>query len=295
MITFMLQNRRSTELICPKCGTGFISDAKFCNKCGCNLEVEFIETPTCPICRKTFPTGTKFCSEHGVTLASPEKLIPYCEKCGKQYAGGTKFCSDCGGNVRVLLTNQNQLANDFTQTVANIANKLNLISSNSLGMIAATAGVIFFSLFNWVKISIGWGLSINASLFSIVSMFNSREIRFLLGGSTELTLIRIVSVILMIAMLLSFAALIVSMFMKPQSKTKPTLAYSGFGLCAIVTTIFIVVVLYFSLSIEQWILTVFPIFTLAIAILAMKYLIKRPTKNDFLIAAKELQYFLRVR
>ena len=57
---------------CPKCEAEFSLGTKFCEKCGCNLEVEFIEIPTCPICKKAFPTGTKFCNEHGIELTSSE-------------------------------------------------------------------------------------------------------------------------------------------------------------------------------------------------------------------------------
>ena len=60
--------------ICPKCSTEFIPNTKFCDKCGCNLEMEFIETPTCPVCKKEFPIGTIFCSEDGAKLESPKEL-----------------------------------------------------------------------------------------------------------------------------------------------------------------------------------------------------------------------------
>ena len=84
---------------CPKCDTEFSLGTKFCEKCGCNLEMEFIETPTCPKCKKTFPAGTVFCSDDGTKLVSPEKMIPKCVKCGKAYTDGTKFCINDGGKV----------------------------------------------------------------------------------------------------------------------------------------------------------------------------------------------------
>ena len=277
---------------CPKCDTEFSLGTKFCKSCGCNLEVEFIETPTCPICGKTFPTGTKFCSEHGAILASPEQLIPRCSKCGKQYTDGTKFCPDCGGNVHIILKNQSLSANDFMQTMTDVTStfteSLRSKSSMSVGVLAGTVGVILLTLFNWIKITIGWGYSIKGSLFSIVSKLNHRDLRSLLDSSAEFTLIRIVSVLLILAMLLSFTMLIISLFMKPQIKAKPTLAYSGFGLCAIVTAIFIVAMMYISIRVEQWILTVFPFLTLAVAIVTMIFAVKRPSKNDFRNAANDL-------
>jgi len=84
---------------CPKCDAKFLVDAKFCNKCGCNLELEFIENPICPKCEKTFSTGTAFCNVDGAKLVSPEKMIPRCVKCGKEYSDGTKFCPRDGGKV----------------------------------------------------------------------------------------------------------------------------------------------------------------------------------------------------
>ena len=84
---------------CPKCSAEFELDTKFCQNCGCNLEKEFIETPTCPKCGKIFPSGIKFCSADGLKLVSPEKLIPRCIKCGKEYIDGTKFCPEDGNPV----------------------------------------------------------------------------------------------------------------------------------------------------------------------------------------------------
>lgn len=84
---------------CPKCNAEFELGTKFCQNCGCNLEVEFIEIPTCPKCEKTFLTGTKFCSEDGAKLVSPDKLIPRCIKCGCEYPETTKFCPEDGGQV----------------------------------------------------------------------------------------------------------------------------------------------------------------------------------------------------
>ena len=277
---------------CPKCDKEFSLGTKFCKSCGCNLEVEFIETPTCPICGKTFPTGTKFCSEHGAMLASPEQLIPRCDRCGNQYTDGTKFCPECGGNVRVLLRSQSMYANDFMQIItdisSNFAENLRSKYSISVGVLAGTLGIILFSLFNWVKIKVGWGYNIKSTIFGIVSKLNHSDLRYFLDGSAEFTLIRVFSVILMIALIFSFALLITSLLMKPQLKVKPTLAYSGFGLNAIVSVIFIIAMIFVSIKVEQWIITVFPFLTLAVSIAVMKFAVERPTKNDFRNAAKIL-------
>ena len=285
---------------CPKCGTEFLLGTKFCENCDCNLEVEFIENPVCPKCGKTFSAGIAFCSEDGTRLVSPEQMIPKCVKCGKAYTDGTKFCSRDGGKVvPEALRNRHFSANDLQTTIdvnSNFAENLRSNFSISIGVLAGTVGVILFSRFNWIKIAIGGDyrafsgvFSLKATLFNIASKLNNSDLRYFLGGSAEFTLIRIVSVILVIAMILSFVLLIASLVMKSQSKLKPTLAYSGFGLCAIVTAIFIIAMIFVSIKVEQLILTVFPFLTLVVAIAAMIFAVKRPTKKDFLNAAKELQ------
>ena len=87
------------ENICSKCNVEFTQGAKFCENCGCNLEIEFIATPICPKCKKNFPSGTAFCNEDGAKLVSPEKMIPKCVKCEKVYTDGTKFCPLDGGKI----------------------------------------------------------------------------------------------------------------------------------------------------------------------------------------------------
>lgn len=84
---------------CPRCNAEFVSGAKFCQACGCNLEQEFLEEPICPTCSKRFSAGTKFCDLDGSRLTSADKLIPKCVKCGTAYPNGTKFCPKDGGAV----------------------------------------------------------------------------------------------------------------------------------------------------------------------------------------------------
>lgn len=84
---------------CPRCNTEFIAGTKFCQTCGCNLELEFITNPICPKCHKTFYSGSKFCDIDGAKLASPDMLIPKCVKCGTEYSIETKFCPKDGGAV----------------------------------------------------------------------------------------------------------------------------------------------------------------------------------------------------
>ena len=251
-----------------------------------------IDFPVCPVCRKTFAAGKKFCTEDGAQLVTPEDLIPRCSRCRKKYADGTKFCSDCGGSVRVAGAYQSQSANEIMQTVthaaSNLTGNMQFNSSFSVGVLAGAIGVVLFSMLNWIKISV-FGFNIQSTLFGIVGKLNHRELRYYLDASEAFTIIRIVSVLLIIAMLLSYALLAISLFMKPQSQMKPTLAYSGFGLSAIVASIFILAMMYISAELDYWVLTPFPFLTLAVAIASMIFAVKRPTKEDFLSAARGIQ------
>lgn len=75
---------------CPSCGTENKDGAKFCNNCGCKLEVE---KPRCPGCGTENAPGAKFCNNCGTPLnAGPKK----CSGCGAELAPGTRFCSECG-------------------------------------------------------------------------------------------------------------------------------------------------------------------------------------------------------
>lgn len=89
---------------CPKCGSEFKKDTKFCQTCGCNLELEFIENPVCPKCKTSYPTNTKFCVNDGSKLVRPQDLIPKCVLCNTAYSDDIKFCPKDGGEVKIILT-----------------------------------------------------------------------------------------------------------------------------------------------------------------------------------------------
>jgi len=258
----LIANSKMSTYKCPKCETEFSLGTKFCEKCSCNLNAEFIETPTCPKCKKTFPTGTVFCNEHGVKLVSPEQLIPRCGKCEKQYTDGTKYCPDCGGSVdvSVFLTNRNLAsAKDFVQTGAS-----NLVGI--LVMFVGIVGIILLSGLDWVYYSEPLGgqqwVTRKASPLVLSNLVSPS-----LSGS-------IIPLLSMFSLIVSFVLLIISLLMHPRLKAKSILAYSGFGLCAFVAAIFILVVL-----ISKYSLTVFPFLTLVVAILGMAFVVKRPTKK----------------
>ena len=208
---------------CPKCSTEFIQDTKFCNKCGYNLEMEFIETPTCPKCEKTFPTGTKFCDEHGIELTS---------------------------------------ANDVIET------DVEKSMAKKYGVLIGTIGIIFCSLFNWVKIP-------------PVSLLGIRITDYAEHNLFSLISVHGIFIVFVVVMVLALAMLITSLFMKSQ-KAKSARAYVGFEMYGGITGGLIIGIL-----INGWTPTIFPFITLAIAILAMVFVIKRPTKKERLNAVKE--------
>ena len=99
---------------CPKCSSEFITGTKFCQTCGCNLELEFIENPTCPKCKTTYPTNTKFCVKDGAKLFRPEDLIPKCVICNIAYSDDIKFCPRDGGEIKIILKQQFSQPTSYT-------------------------------------------------------------------------------------------------------------------------------------------------------------------------------------
>lgn len=91
---------------CPKCGCEFEKDTKFCQTCGCNLELEYIENPVCPKCKTSYPTNTKFCVNDGSKLVRQQDLIPKCVICNTSYSDDIKFCPRDGGEVKIILSRQ---------------------------------------------------------------------------------------------------------------------------------------------------------------------------------------------
>ncbi|MGE0825372.1 MAG: zinc ribbon domain-containing protein [Candidatus Binatia bacterium] len=84
---------------CPRCQAPFEKGTKFCARCGCNLEEEFLFAPVCPKCGKQFADGTKYCDTDGAILTTAEKQVPRCVTCGKEYPADVKFCPDDGGQI----------------------------------------------------------------------------------------------------------------------------------------------------------------------------------------------------
>jgi class 3 adenylate cyclase len=55
---------------CPKCQFENLEGSKFCNNCGCKLEL------ICPACKKTNQSGSKFCNECGHKLTQSYPPLP---------------------------------------------------------------------------------------------------------------------------------------------------------------------------------------------------------------------------
>jgi len=137
---------------CPKCATEFTADAKFCQNCGCNLKIEFIETPTCQKCGKTFSACTKFCDEDGTKLVSPEKLTPRCIKCGRVYTDGTKFCPEDGGQIiSETLQNEDMINNDNGTNI----NK-SILGKIALGLAITAALIDVYIILHYFSFSGTW-------------------------------------------------------------------------------------------------------------------------------------------
>lgn len=91
---------------CPKCENNFEKGTKFCQTCGCNLELEYIDNPVCPKCKTTYPTNTKFCVNDGAKLVRQQDLIPKCVICNTTYSDDIKFCPRDGGEIKIIQTRQ---------------------------------------------------------------------------------------------------------------------------------------------------------------------------------------------
>lgn len=150
---------------CPKCGSEFTKGTKFCQTCGCNLELEFIENPTCPKCKTPYPTNTKFCVTDGSKLVRPEDLIPKCVICNTAYSDDIKFCPKDGGEVKVILTRQFQQPTYNQQTFQNFkANQKYPKASLGNRFVAALLDGL-----------ISTGLSIPAILFFVAGMEKTKS------------------------------------------------------------------------------------------------------------------------
>ncbi len=145
---------------CPRCSSEFTKGAKFCQNCGCNLEIEFIENPICPQCKTTYPANTSFCIVDGSKLVRPEDLIPKCIICNTPYAEDIKFCPRDGGEVKVILTR------NYPQPLYNYRAFGNYHTNKKYPK--ASLGNRFVAAL--LDGFIGIGLSIPAILFFIVGM-----------------------------------------------------------------------------------------------------------------------------
>ena len=77
--------------VCPKCGSQMKADAKFCNKCGADLNATITpsENPTIP--------------QQTAENQQPEGKSRFCPKCGNQVKADAKFCNKCGTKLNRFL------------------------------------------------------------------------------------------------------------------------------------------------------------------------------------------------
>lgn len=146
---------------CPKCENKFEKGTKFCQTCGCNLELEYIENPVCPKCKTSYPTNTKFCVNDGSKLVRQQDLIPKCVICNTSYSDEIKFCPRDGGEIKIIQTRQfNQSSYGQNQSFKNFgANRKYLKASLGHRFLAALLDAL-----------ISLGLSIPAIIFYVLGM-----------------------------------------------------------------------------------------------------------------------------
>lgn|GEM_PF-783031 len=136
---------------CPKCNAPVETDAKFCPKCGANLENSNVENLVCPVCHKTYPVGSQFCEADGAKLVTPDKLVPRCVICGQEYSADTKFCPKDGGAIMSEAERMNQ--SGFVKAPLGeriLAYILDCLISTALALPA-----IFFYVLAFIKIEDG--------------------------------------------------------------------------------------------------------------------------------------------
>jgi len=153
---------------------------------------------------------------------------------------------------------------------------------------AGAAGVLFFTLFNWIRIYTPDGtLSIN--LFSFIGRTGemSRQLGFVGERAEEFARFRGVMTVMLALMVVAIVSLVVSLVFY-KSKHRAKLAYLGFGLSALVSAGFFA---YGISTVEDIVksvpelasgglarsgLTIFPLKCLVCSIVAMLILVKRP-------------------
>ena len=208
---------------CPKCNAEFELGTKFCQNCGCNLENEFIETPTCPECKKVYPTGTKFCNECGVKLVSPDKLIPRCEKCGKEYSDGIKFCPIDGGRILYMTDKKNTKTSNTENEILNKgADIIDNFADKSKSMLSEVLKKWHAGVFVWSLIA----LAINAIVFIVEFVDVIRWLKYI-------NFTNIYSILILISPILT-AGIIYSIVLMWKFKK------SGFALLVIIASISVI-------------------------------------------------------
>lgn len=141
---------------CPKCGNKFKEGTKFCQACGCNLELEYIENPICPKCKRSYQTNTKFCVSDGSKLVRQQDLIPKCVTCNSSYNDDIKFCPKDGGEVKIIISR------NFDQTIYGESQSFQTFGINQKYPKASLGNRFLATLLDGI---IGLGLSIPSLIF----------------------------------------------------------------------------------------------------------------------------------
>ncbi|WP_196886172.1 RDD family protein [Aureivirga sp. CE67] len=95
---------------CPNCENELVKDSKFCNSCGFDLKMQYVEEPTCPTCKSSYPPQTNYCIKDGTKLLPKENFLHRCVSCKTEYPFYVSYCKKDEGDVKTKIIRQ------FSQT-----------------------------------------------------------------------------------------------------------------------------------------------------------------------------------
>jgi putative ABC transport system permease protein len=141
---------------------------------------------------------------------------------------------------------------------------------------AGIVGIQIFTLLSWFKVSAS---GVSFSLFNVWG-----DLDYIIWSFSLLQGIRVIAIILSFLLASSFILLLISMI-GYKSKNRIRSAYCGFGLFALTSATFIVLMLSIGRKTDgELVLTVFPYLALALALFAIIFLVKTPS---FLVKFKQ--------
>jgi len=182
-------------------------------------------------------------------------IMKYCPHCGRRFAAKSKLCQDCGRDYAGF------------SVVSNLPKKFWMA-------FGGTVGVLLLSLFSWISAPVkSYGFTLNFNLmFDALSDFQLKWLYYHLAGSQGYAAMTTLMAALWIALLASFAFMIGSLvlaWINYKSKLRAALANIGFGLAALTSLLFMLSMIFLNGGAAGSGVTLFPVLTLALSIVAM--------------------------